>query len=249
MIPMGAVRQRVRKWESSMRKVKRRGERMRSTLIRLPRRLRQDVAVGLVAAAVFSGLAACHAGGTRSSAHGSASTAGALDGKVPSNVEICNLLPAGEFEEHAGAQVERFELSHAPHDTYPSLLCTIDYDRAVQSDFDFLSVRYGKASHDGSSSLEQEVSQSSGNSKVRSFSVQELEGEGVSYYEDQGAYAALWEFPDGRGLGVLLSIRSTVSRDSVEDPREFLEWFVGRVALRVSELAASPVQGSTSYPT
>ena len=104
MIPMGAVRQRVRKWESSMRKVKRRGERMRSTLIRLPRRLRQDVAVGLVAAAVFSGLAACHAGGTRSSAHGSASTAGALDGKVPSNVEICNLLPAGEFEEHAGAQ-------------------------------------------------------------------------------------------------------------------------------------------------
>ena len=43
---------------------------MRSTLIRLPRRLRQDVAVGLVAAAVFSGLAACHAGGTRSSAHG-----------------------------------------------------------------------------------------------------------------------------------------------------------------------------------
>ena len=92
---------------------------MRSTLIRLPRRLRQDVAVGLVAAAVFSGLAACHAGGTRSSAHGSASTAGALDGKVPSNVEICNLLPAGEFEEHAGAQVERFELSHAPHDTSP----------------------------------------------------------------------------------------------------------------------------------
>ena len=140
---------------------------MRSTLIRLPRRLRQDVAVGLVAAAVFSGLAACHAGGTRSSAHGSASTAGALDGKVPSNVEICNLLPAGEFEERAGAQVERFELSHAPHDTYPSLLCTIDYDRAVQSDFDFLSVRYGKASHDGSSSLEQEVSQSSGNSKIR----------------------------------------------------------------------------------
>ena len=31
MIPMGAVRQRARKWESSMRKVKRRGERMRST--------------------------------------------------------------------------------------------------------------------------------------------------------------------------------------------------------------------------
>ncbi len=232
-----------------MRKTKRRGERMRSRLIRFPRRLCQDVAVGLVAAAVFSGLSACHTGGTRSSAHSSASTADASDDKVPSNVEICNLLPAGEFEEHAGAQVERFQFSHAPYDTYPSFFCTIGYDRASQSDFDFLSLRYGEAPHPGSSSLMQGVSQISGNSKVRSFSVQGLEGEGVSYYEDQGAYGAAWKFPDGRGMSLLLSIRSTVSRDSAEDPREFLEWFVGRVALRVSDLAASPGQASTSYPT
>lgn len=167
---------------------------------------------------------------------------------VPDDVDVCDLMNAGDTEAILGQQLETITFSRSSYEagTKTWLQCQLDLFEGTPYEVfptKALEIIYDTRSRERE--LMEEVNAFDGVSNARPVTAQGLEGEGAAY-EFSSNYGLIWRYPDG------YTIRFRMDKTYSAPPRDptdtILIPLLQRITTTVHTAASGPTQNDTVYP-
>ncbi|WP_167150018.1 hypothetical protein [Actinomyces sp. ZJ308] len=174
---------------------------------------------------------------------------------VASNIPLCDLTTVGKVEEKLGQQVEKFTYEHSSSyehnntpSTYASYGCWVYGFSEHQVETEKFIVKYKTdtdvdvpALYDAHTYAEAKALQ-----RASRFTLDGIQGEGVTIPLETNNWAAVWQYPDGTILTVL-AVRNR-DTEKISNGGDVVTAITEIFAPKVPDIAAGPTQEFTFYP-
>lgn len=166
---------------------------------------------------------------------------------VASNIHLCDVTAAGEVEKALGQQIKMFSYEHN-NDPTPFYSCRVYGFSEQKIEVEHFEVKFKSTTEIDIPSLYDvhtysEVANRPGASR---FTIEGLAGEGVTIPLETNNWAAVWQYPDGSILTVL--IVSNKSIGEVYNGNNIAASIAKVFAPKVPQVAAGPNQELIFYP-
>ena len=167
---------------------------------------------------------------------------------VPDDVDVCDLMSAGDTEAILGQQLRTITFSRSSYEagTKTWLQCQLDlFAVTPYESFPTKALEIIYSVRPRERGLMEEVNAFDGVSNARPVTAHGLEGEGAAY-EFSSNYGLIWRYPDG------YTIRFRMDKTYSAPPRDptdtILIPLLQRITTTVHTAASGPTQNDTVYP-
>ncbi|WP_243859053.1 hypothetical protein [Actinomyces sp. ZJ308] len=167
---------------------------------------------------------------------------------VANNIPLCEVGVTGDIERVLGQQIRKFFYYH-DNSLKPSYSCTAYTFSEPQVEVAHFEVEYKSSAEIDVAALYgiHNYSEAAAQQDATRFTIEGVDGEGVTFPLDTNNWTAVWQYPDGTLL-ITLVVRNSFYVEKISNGGEIASSITKIFAPKVPQIAAGPSQDLTYYP-